>query len=204
MSSPRHWFLPETPDVLGKLRAQIAITIEGLEQFAAWAEGDRAAAERLDETERRGEVAKRELLVELRAAFVTPMEPEDVFTLSRSIDWVLTHARDVTLEARVMDVAPDARIAQMAGLMGDAIRHIDQALSHFGSDSDTAMQEADAAIVSEGALERAYYDGMAHLLSEANQRSRIGRRELYRRCRRIGEALVDVADRVVYAIVKQT
>lgn len=201
---PSRWFLPDTPDVIGALRAQIAITVEGLDHFAAWAQGETAEAEPLEEAEQRGDDAKRALLVELRSAFVTPMEPEDVFTLSRSIDWILTHARDVTLESRVMEVRPDERIAEMARLMGEAMRHIDRALSHFGADADAATREADAAIASETALERAYYAGMAQLLSEADQRARIGRRELYRRCRRIGETLVDVADRVVYAIVKQT
>ena len=37
----------------------------------------------------RGDAAKRELLRALRAAFVTPLEPEDVFALSRSTDWIL-------------------------------------------------------------------------------------------------------------------
>jgi len=33
----RHrWFLPETPDVLGMLREQTAITMEGMEALIAW------------------------------------------------------------------------------------------------------------------------------------------------------------------------
>ena len=42
---PRRWFLPDTPDVLGLLRGQIAVTIEGVDAFVAWAGGDDAAAE---------------------------------------------------------------------------------------------------------------------------------------------------------------
>ena len=36
----RRWFLPETPDVLGLLRSQVAVTLEGLDAFGAWAAGD--------------------------------------------------------------------------------------------------------------------------------------------------------------------
>ena len=43
----RHWFLPETPDVLGKLNEQIAITVEGMDALVAWAHGDPAAVQRL-------------------------------------------------------------------------------------------------------------------------------------------------------------
>jgi hypothetical protein len=34
------WFLPDTPDVLGLLRRQVAVTIEGMDAFVAWAGGD--------------------------------------------------------------------------------------------------------------------------------------------------------------------
>jgi hypothetical protein len=42
------------------------------------------------------------------------------------------------------------------------------------------------------------------LLSVDDRTERITRRELYRRSSRIGEAVADVAERVVYAIVKQS
>ena len=45
---------------------------------------------------------------------------------------------------------------------------------------------------------------MAALLEVEDLRERIARRELYRRCSRIGETVVDVAERVVYAVVKES
>ena len=45
---------------------------------------------------------------------------------------------------------------------------------------------------------------MAELLEVEDTRERISRRELYRRCARIGEVVVDIAERVQYAIVKQS
>jgi uncharacterized protein Yka (UPF0111/DUF47 family) len=202
--SRRRWFLPETPDVLGLLRAQVAVTIEGVDAFAAWAGGDSSAAERVRDAEHRGDAAKRALLGSLRAAFVTPLEPEDVFALSRGIDWILDYARDLVSESEVMASPPDAVIAEMATLLGQAVRHLDQALAHLGVDEDAATEAADAAIGAERQLEREYYHGMGALLQVENRSERIARRELYRRCVRIGEMVIDVAERVVYAVVKQT
>jgi uncharacterized protein Yka (UPF0111/DUF47 family) len=200
----RRWFLPETPDVLGLLRRQVAVTIEGLDAFAAWAAGDPAAAEAVRDAERRGDAAKRELLTALRAAFVTPIEPEDVFALSRGIDRLLNHARDLINESEAMACPPDERIATMAGLLGRALRHADTAISVLGSDADKATEEADAAIREERALEHAYYAGMAELLEVADRSERIARRELYRSCSRLGETVVDIAERAVYAVMKQS
>ena len=202
--SRTRWFLPETPDVLGLLRAQVAVTIEGVEAFAGWAGGDTSAADVVRDAEHRGDVAKRALLSALRAAFVTPLEPEDVFALSRGIDWILDYARDLVSESEAMACPPDAVIAEMARLLGEAVHHIDHALSHLGSDDDAATEGADAAIRAERQLERTYYRGMAALLAVDNRSERIARRELYRRCVRIGEIVIDVSERIVYAVVKQS
>lgn len=198
------WFLPETPDVLGLLREQLGVTIEGVDAFGAWAGGETAAAELVREAEHRGDVAKRALLGALRAAFVTPLEPEDVFALSRGVDWILDYTRDLVSESEVMACAPDAVIAQMAGLLAEAVRDIDRALAHLGSNEDAATDAADAAIKAERSLQRTYYNGMGALLEVDSRSERIARRELYRRCLRIGEMVIDVAERVVYAVVKQT
>jgi len=45
---------------------------------------------------------------------------------------------------------------------------------------------------------------MSALLEAEDRQDRISRRELYRRCSRLGEVVVDVAERVVYAVVKQS
>ena len=199
-----HWFLPETPDVLGLLREQVAVTIEGVDAVTEWAGGNPASAELVRDAEHRGDIAKRALLSALRAAFVTPLEPEDVFALSRGVDRILDHTRDIVTESEVMASPPDAVIAEMAGLLGEAVRDIDQALAHLGSDDNAATESADAAITAERRLQHAYYNGMGTLLEVENRSERIARRELYRRCVRIGEIVIDVAERVVYAVVKQS
>ena len=35
-----HWFLPETPDIVGHLRRETAAMIVGMDAFAAWADGE--------------------------------------------------------------------------------------------------------------------------------------------------------------------
>jgi uncharacterized protein Yka (UPF0111/DUF47 family) len=201
---PRRWFLPETPDVLGLLRHQLEVTIDSVDAFASWANGDAGAAEVVRDAGPAGDTAKRELLSALRAAFVTPLEPEDVFALSRGVDRIQRSTRDLLNESEAMDCQPNAGIAEMANLLARALLHIDDAFSNLGSDADQATASADAALAVERQLEHAYYEGMAGLLHVGDRHERIARRELYRGCSRIGETVVEVAERVVYAVVKQT
>jgi uncharacterized protein Yka (UPF0111/DUF47 family) len=156
------------------------------------------------DAERRGDAAKRDLLSALKEAFVTPMEPEDVFALSRGVDRLLNYARDLVNESEAMRCPPDARIAAMAALTRDALQQIDTAIACLSSNADQATEAADAAITEERRLERAYYEGMAALLEVEDRNERIARRELYRSCSRLGETVVDIAERVVYAVMKQS
>jgi uncharacterized protein Yka (UPF0111/DUF47 family) len=199
----RHWFLPETPDLLGLLRGQAAVTLEGLDAFRSWAGGTAAAAGAIRESEQREDEARRAVLGALRAAFVTPLEPEDLFALSRGIDRILGYAGDLVAESEAMASPPDQVIAEMATLIEEAVRDIDKALSHLGTDDDAATGAAEEAISAHRSLERTYYRGMGALLDEEDRTERISRRELYRRCQRIGEIVIDVAERIMYAIVKQ-
>jgi uncharacterized protein Yka (UPF0111/DUF47 family) len=205
MRRKRHWFLPDTPDLIGQLRVQATIVKEGVDAFAAWAAGDESAGDSLPDIEHRGDAAKRELLEQLRDAFVTPVAPEDLFALSRGIDWILDYTRDLVSESKAMSSPPDARLAEMAGLLCAAVGHIADALGHLGSGSnDAASEAADQAIRSERELEHTYYRGMAELLEVDKRNERISSRELYRQCARIGEEVIDVAERIAYAVVKET
>ena len=200
----RRWFLPETPDAIGLLRRQMAVTIEALEGLKAWAEGDAAAVEIVREAEPRGDAAKRDLLNALRDAFILQMEPEDLFTLSRGTDWILDHARDLIEEAQAMAVSPTAGLAAMAALLLEATRQIDDAIARLGSDDDASTTAADAAIKTARRLEHVYYAETAKLLEVEDMRERISLRELYRRCDLLSHIVVDVAERVVYAVVKES
>jgi uncharacterized protein len=200
----RRWFLPDTPDLVGALRAQLSITLEGLDAFSSWAAGDQEAGAKLIDTENRAEAAKRELLDGIREAFITPVEPEDLFALSRWIDRILDYARDLVRESGAMATPPDARLAEMAQLLREAVGHIDEAIGLLETDGNAATGAADSAIGAERGMERIYYEGMAALLAVEDRQARIALRELYRRCIRIGEMVVEVAERIVYSVVKQS
>ena len=121
MRAPRRWFLPESPDVLGLLRRQLAVTIDGMDAFAAWAAGDAEAATTVRELEHRADAAKRDLQAALREAFVTPLEPEDLFAVSRGVDRILNQAKDLVRESEVMACPPDTPLAGMSAHLAESL-----------------------------------------------------------------------------------
>ena len=131
------------------------------------------------------------------------MEPEDLFTLSRGIDWILNHARDLIEESQAMGVSPTpgwprwrpARGGDPADRRCDRPARVRRRRQHHGrrrGDQDCPASRA------------LYYAETAKLLEVEDMRERISLRELYRRCDLLSHIVVDVAERVVYAVVKES
>lgn len=202
----KRWFLPETPDVLGMLRSQMEVTIEGMNALVRWAEtdGDVDAAQEVSRYEHLADEHKRSLRRALRVAFVTPIDPEDLFQISRHLDEVLNGAKNAVREAEVMAIGPDAAVVQMTCCLRDGVRLLFDGISGLEDRRGrTSTDAADAAVKRQRELERVYRIAMSQLLEFEDLREVMGRRELYRRFARISEDVMRVADRVWYATVKE-
>lgn len=206
MRTPRRWFLPEVPPVLDMLHHQFGITRTGMEALVSWAElgGDATAAEEVRAGEHHADRVKRELRSALREAFSTPLDREDLYLISERLDNVLNGAKDLVRESEIMGIAPDEPSAQMARLLSEGVAHLDVAVELLRSDRNGATDQADAATKCQRRLERVYRQAMSGLLSEADLRIVTGRRELYRRFDHIGGHLTSVAERVWFAVVKES
>jgi uncharacterized protein Yka (UPF0111/DUF47 family) len=200
----RRWFLPYTPDLLKLLLAQSDVTVAGMEAFARWSAGETAEGETVRRAEHEADDARRKLMVELRTAFTTPLDPEDIYELSERLDEVINGAKNAVRESEVMEVPPNEALAVMAGHLRDGVAHLADAFTCLVSDRDRATEAADAAIHSERMLEHAYRAAMSELTGATDLRMIAGRRELLRRYARIGESLVRVAHRVWYLVVKES
>jgi Phosphate transport regulator (distant homolog of PhoU) len=200
----RHWFLPEAPDVLGILQQQSAITVEGMDELVAWAGGDASAADRLRECEHKADDRKRQLRETLTTAFSTPLEPEDIYELSRGLDDILNSAKNIVGEAEAMQTAPDGAIAEMAAELADGTKRLAEAFTMFAQDDRSgATTLADRAVKDQRHLQHSYRVAMSALVEDQDLRKVTARRELYRRLARTGDALARVAERVWYSVLKE-
>ena len=200
----RRWSpVPKGPDLLGLLRFQAGVTLAGMETFERWAAGDQSAGPDVDRFEHEADAARRKLMAALRAAFVTPLEPEDIYELSERTDDIINGAKNTVRESELMATPPDAAMADMAGHMLRSMVALGAAFAALAEDADEATAQADAAIAAQRDLERSYRQAMSSLLMHSDFVELTARRELYRRCARIGDAAVRVSERIWYSVVKE-
>ena len=200
----RRWFLPESPDLLGLLARQGEVTIAGMDAFCAWSRGDRSEGANVRAGEHEGDRASREVLTAVKHVFVTPISPEDIYEISERLDAVLNAAKNLVREAELMGMDPDPPMAEMADLVALGVRDLVRAFPDLAADPDRATECADAAVRQQRALEHVYRRAMHALLQIDDLREVTGRRELYRRSARMGDAIVGVAHRIWYAVVKES
>jgi uncharacterized protein len=194
----KRWFFPESPDLLGRLRLQAAVTVEAMDALIAWSGGDATVRD----CEHRADETKRELWRALRDAFSPPLDAEDLFTLSADLDEVLNAAKDLTREIDVMGMTPDRPTQEVVVLLAEGVGDLAGAFGCLGDEGD-ATELADAAIKSQRRVERTYRGAMSAMLQVADLGEVMGRREVYRRLSRIGDLVHIVAERVWYAVVKE-
>lgn len=199
----KHWFLPQNPDVMRTLLEQADVTVAGSLAFTSWAGGDQAQEAQVRALEHEADEVRRRLSIELRQAFSTPVDQEDLFTLSERLDAVLNGLKNVVRDAESFAIQPDPPIAAMAGEIQAGVQHLRTAIEQLASNGDLATREADAAVSAERQMEKTYRDAMRRLISAEDLHQVLARGELYRRTLDIGDRITRVADRIWYAVVKE-
>ena len=97
------------------LREQMKVTCQGMDAFVQWAGGDASADRRARPASTQADEKKRALWNGLRDAFTTPIDAEDLYTLSALLDTVLNGAKDIVREVEAARVRrPTVPSAEMA------------------------------------------------------------------------------------------
>lgn len=199
----KHWFLPETPDVLATLSRQADVTVTGMTAFAAWARGDAEQATLVRGAEHDADKVRRELAQQLRVAFTTPVDQEDLFTLSERLDAVLNMAKNLVRDADLIGLPPSATTAAMADEALAGVEHLRDALAAIPEDPTAATDHADKATKRGRHMEKLYSQALRELAGSDDLRAAFGLRDHLQDCLRVGERIELVADRIWYTVVKE-
>ena len=196
-------FLPAVPDVLALLVAQVESSVAGLTAFDAWSHGGGAEAAAAVRSARRDAfAARRELQAALQAALSTPVDQEDLYVLSERADRLLEVARNAVREAEVLGWAPDAHAATMGARLADGTRALLAGFELLLKDPEEAGRRADAASDAVHRVEHDYREAMAELVRVDDLRVVFAGQDLYRRYLALAEAIVAVADRLWFVVLR--
>jgi len=163
------------------LTRQSAKTVEGLEALGVYAESaTRENANLVRNIEREADELRRILIEELDKTFVTPIDREDLFALSRAIDDVVDYANTTVDEMEIYEVKGDEHIKEMVNVLRKAARELNDAVKILKDYPKIASEHAVKAKAYENTMEKTYHIALAELFKGSDTVYMLKMREIYR------------------------
>lgn len=189
------------------LVGQLDATLEGAVLARALTRGDigRAAArEQMGDIEHRGDEHRRDLVALLARALAPPMDREDLFRLSRSVDDILDNLRDLVRELDLFEVEREHLLDEPLEGVEVGVTALRNAVSTMST--KPGVSRMFALQVRKSDIRPRYQRAMAQLLSDQGPVTSVTlkRRELLRRVDVIGLRMAEAANALADGAVKRS
>lgn len=141
---------------------------------------------------------RRVLTDELHKTFITPLDREDIFSLSRCYHDIVAYALTTLEEMALFGVSADAHIRRMLGLMREQALELELAIRRLAGNPRVAGDHARAVQEKEREVERVYREAVKELLAGASNSpglpALLYRREVYRHISNMSDRALDAAN----------
>ena len=203
----RRFFRREPDRFLLRLREQAALMLYGTDALMAFMrEPSKKNAARVRVCEKKGDDVRRALISDLTQSFVTPIDREDLFALSRSIDDILDYAYATINEVEALAVTPDSYLCQMVEILHTGAGEIQLAVEHLEEQPRTADGHAVRAKSLENRMEALYTRAIADLFNTptdlAEVMDMLKLREIYRHLLHAAQSIGLAANRINDVVIK--
>lgn len=205
----RNFFKPRQDNFIRLLIEQAEQTKKGLAALEEYMKHpSEEAAEKVRQAEKDADELRRILIDELNRTFVTPIDREDIFGLSRSIDDVLDYAYSTVDEMEILEVEPNPYLLRMVSLLKDAANEIHLAMLRLQDHPSVAGEHAVRAKALENRVEHVYREAIADLFRGPEDVHHIVQmlklREIYRHLSNAADRGDEAANVIGDIIVKMT
>jgi predicted phosphate transport protein (TIGR00153 family) len=180
-------------------------SIEGLDALWNFAEnGTKENANLVRNIEREADELRRILIQELDQTFITPIDREDIFELSRAIDDVVDYANSTVDEMEIYEVKGDEHIKEMVNILRKAARELNDAVKILKDYPKIASEHAVKAKAYENQMEKAYHQALAELFKGTDTVYMLKMREIYRHLSNAADRGDEAANIISSIVMKHT
>ena len=162
----KEFFKPRQDKFVQLLIEQAEITLQGMDALESYMKKrSEKHATTVRQAEKDADEVRRILIDELNRTFVTPIDREDLFALSRAIDDVMDYAYATVEEMEILDVEPNDYLRRLVSLLQDAAEEIHLAMLRLKNNPGVAAEHASRAKALENRVEQVYREAVSDLFS---------------------------------------
>ena len=205
----RDLFKPREDKFMRLLIEQAAKTVEGMELLEEFMEGtDREVAKRLVQVEKEADEVRRILIDELNRSFITPIDREDIFALSLTIDDIIDYGNSTVDEMVILEVESNSYLRRMVSLVREAAYEIYMGVVRLQDHPNVANDHAVRAKALENRVETVYREALAELFHGPTDIDHVMEmlklREIYRHLSNAADRGDEAANVIGDIVVKMT
>jgi uncharacterized protein len=177
--------------------------LKGCEALTRFLQG-KGDPEEVNRFEQEADDIRRVLIDELNKTFITPMDREDIFALSRVIDDVVDHAKNTVKEMQVFQVQSNEHLCEMAELLQNGAEQLVASMRHLKKNPNVATDYALRAKRIENRMNDTYLMALKQLFSRDDLQLMFSLREIYRHFNRSADRVDDAANIISNIVVKMS
>ena len=192
-------------DFFKLLLDQTAKTVEGVAALALYLDSlDPAQGQKVKEIEQEADEIRRVLIEEIHQTFVTPVDREDLFALSRAIDDVLDYANTTVYEFECYKLErADEHVKRLVQVLHQQAQELYQAIKTLDNYPRLANDHAIKAKRAENLMERGYREALGELFQGTDTVHMLKMREIYRHLSNAADRGDEAANTIHSIVVKR-
>lgn len=196
---------PKEKNFYKMLSDQASKTLEGIEALKVFVENqNQENAKRVKDIEREADELRRILVEELHKTFVTPVDREDIYALSRAIDDIVDYANTTVDEMEIYGVASEEHLREMVDILRRGAHEISDAVKILETYPNIAMEHSVKAKFYENAMEKTYHTALADLFKKTDTVYMLKMREIYRHLSNAADRSDEAANIICSIVMKAT
>lgn len=188
----KRFFKPKQSNFLQLLIQQGKYTVVSVESLQAYLKKpNEKRSVQARQVEKEADEVHRILVHELEDSFVTPLDREDIFALSRALDNFIDYVYVTIEELEIFKLAPFTAVSQMADLLLEMAKELHLTMERLIDHPRVASEHARRVKKLENAVEHAYRHSLAELFQGPEDAEHIMR---MLKCREVLRHLSNAAD----------
>jgi uncharacterized protein Yka (UPF0111/DUF47 family) len=193
---------PREYDFLKMLSDQADLTLFGVQAFVTWLKTTPMEKPiQMIKLEEEVNVMRHQMEEKLIKSFSTPFDRQDIYDLSRQMDYILNFAKETALEIYTFGVSPDKNILGMAEALLKGTGYIVEGVKTMNSDKSQTEILIRKAGEAGHEMESIYISGMAELFRTDDPMNAMRKREIYHHLRDASRTLRGTLDILNHAVV---
>lgn len=193
---------PREYDFEAMLAEQADRTVAGVQMLVDWLKAVPVTSPvELEKIENEVDEMRHAMEEKLINSFSTPFDRQDIYSISRQMDYILNSSKETAKEMFVYGVSPDPPILAMAQSLLFGTSSVAQAIKVMNSDHERAEEMIRQGRQAYNAIEDMYITGLAELFKTGDAMQAMKIREIYHHLRYAGRALRDTLDILHNAVI---